>query len=875
MRLPTAAFVIVLVAAGVARAAETPIAREFRLGDAAAPLGYEATLAIDPAAERFEGEVRIRFRMKAASPRLWLHALDIKVSQATLSQGGREQALRVVEGTNQQIGFEVAQGEIAAGEGVATIRYSGPFENNSTSGLFRQREAGDWYVVSQFEDDHARRAVPSFDEPGWKVPWQLTIDAPKGLVVVSNTPELAASDAPGRAGWTRHKFAATPPLPTYLVAMAVGPFDVVDGGTAGRKKTPLRYLAMRGRGAEMRYAKESTPRVLELLEAYFDMPYPFEKLDSVSIAQTVGFGAMENPGMITYVSTLIHAKPNEETADFRQFYTAVAAHEIAHMWFGDLVTLAWWDDVWLNESFASWLGRKVTRQYDPAWDTGWSRNFSRQRAINADRLPSARRIHNPVLKRDDINASFDRLTYDKGSEVLTMFESWLGTENFRRGVRNYLVDRSWGSATSRDFFDHIGKAANRTDAALAAFDGFVNQPGVPLVDASLQCAPGEVPKLVTTQQRLVPAGATLPPMHWTTPACFAVEGLQGPQCGEITDGVASRAVGPAGSCPAWVVGNAGGGGHYILRPDAALHAKVVAALPRISEYEATAIMQDASLLERSGLISLERALETLRPGLEHASPSVRRAAADGLNLLPPAHLKGKGAAMKADLDDRVAVPLATSMGWMERPNESDIVRGLRATLLPYAAQAGAGGPLRDEARKLALQWVSDRGGADAGMLVPILDTAARYADEATYTKLETEALRTKDLRERKQLLAALAKVRDPKLQQRALARGLEQREGQDVLSGRDVLLLVEDALEDDGGRSNAFAFVRTHYDALAAKVPPETPGNFARSLERLCTAGDRAAFVDFFGERAPRLNGGAKKYRQALDSIDICVASTP
>jgi hypothetical protein len=231
--------------------------------------------------------------------------------------------------------------------------------------------------------------------------------------------------------------------------------------------------------------------------------------------------------------------------------------------------------------------------------------------------------------------------------------------------------------------------------------------------------------------------------------------------------------------------------------------------------------------------------------------------------------------MKADLDDNVAVPLAKSLGWTERPDESDIVRGLRVTLLPYAAQASAGGALRDEARKLALQWLADRGGADAGMLAPILDTAARYADEATYAKLEAEALRTKDLRERRTLLSALAKVRDPKLQDRALARGLEQREGKDVLAGRDVLGFVEDALEDDVGRANAFAFVRAHYDALAAKVPAETPGNFAKSLDRLCSAGDRAAFVDFFGERAPKLNGGTKKYRQALDTIDICVASTP
>ena len=872
MRLATIAFAAFLSAAACARAAD-PVKRDFRLGDAAAPLGYEVTLAIDPSAERFEGEARVRFRMKQPSKRLWLHAQDLSVSQATLSQGGRDVPLRVVQGTDDQLGFEAA--EEISGEGLAVIRYTGRLEPSATRGLFRQSEAGDWYVVSQFEDDNARRAMPCFDEPGWKTPWRLTIDAPNGNVVASNTPEVSATDAPGRAGWTRHAFAATPPLPSYLVAMAIGPFDVVDGGTAGRNKVPLRYFAMRGRGSELRYVKESTPRLLELLEDYFDMPYPFAKLDTVSIAQTVGFGAMENAGMITYASTLLHAKPNEESAAFRQLYAAVGAHEIAHMWFGDLVTPAWWDDIWLNESFATWMARKITRRYEPMWDTGWDRNFSRMRSITQDRLPSARRIHNPVLKRDDITASFDRLTYDKGSEVLSMFEAWLGPEVFRKGVRDYLVERSWGNATSRDFFGAIGKAANRTEAALAAFDGFVDQPGMPLIDASLQCGAGEAPKLVTKQQRLAPAGTTLAPMQWTTPACFAVAGESKPLCAEITNGVTSRPVGAPGTCPAWIVGNAGGGGHYIVRPDAALYAKVLAALPSISEFEATAVMQDASLLERSGLISPERALETLRAGLAHRSPSVQRAAADGLNLMPPAHLVGKAAQLKARLDDEVAVPLAQSLGWTEKPNESDIVRGLRVTLLPYAAQAGAGGALRDGARSLAVQWTADRGGVDAGMLVPILDTAARYADAATYAKLEAEALKTTNLRERKSLLSALAKVRDPKLQQRALARSLEKKDGKDVVAGRDALFFIEDALEDDATRARAFAFVRANFDTLAAKVPPETPGNFARSLDRLCTAGERKTFVDFFRERSPKFNGGTKKYTQALGSIDICVASTP
>jgi alanyl aminopeptidase len=580
--------------------------------------------------------------------------------------------------------------------------------------------------------------------------------------------------------------------------------------------------------------------------------------------------------MITFAAGLLHARPEEETVTFKRRYAAIAAHEIAHQWYGDLVTPAWWDDIWLNEAFASWMGRKILAQYRPAWDTGWGRNYSRSRALLADRLPSARRIHNPVVVKDDLTTAFDRITYDKGSEVLSMFEAWLGPEAFRQGVRNYLKTHAYGTATSRDFFQAIGEAAGRGDDALAAFQAFVNQPGIPLIDTSLECAPGKTPRIVATQSRLQPAGRLVDSMQWSTPACFAYSdsGVVKKQCAQIKNGINSVELEGATSCPQWAVGNAGGGGHYVARPDPALAARNLAGLDRISEYEAVAMVNDASMLSRTGLMSVAGALEIFNAALGHSAASVRRAGAEGLRFTHPEHVAGPAAAAKAKADE-TASALARKMGWSVRAGESEDEEELRVLLLPYAAQTEAGVGLRAEARTRALQWLQDRSGADAMMVIPILDTAARFADAATYAKLESETLATRNLRERKDLQGALAMVRDPALRARAFGLAVARNDGVDRMNGRDTLLYLEEALEDDANRRAAFGFVAANFDALKAKVPGEMAANLAYRPDRFCTREDRDRFAAFFATRASQFVGGARKYALALESIDLCVAATP
>lgn len=834
----------------------------FRLGDAATPLEYNATLAIDPRQPQFAGEVRIAIRVNRAAPVLWLNATNLTMESAEFEQGKRKIPVNVVAGGEDFVGFEARGAEFTPGIALATIRYKGKLEPVSTRGLFRQQDRGEWYVVSQFEAISARRAFPCFDEPGWKTPWRLTIDAPTSDVVVSNTPETRAAAAPARNGWTRHEFAQTKPLPSYLIAMAIGPFEVVDGGTAGAKKTRLRYLTQKGRAEEANWAKEITPKLLESIEDYFGIPYPFDKLDSVSIPQTTGFGAMENVGMITYASSLILAPAREDTVPFKRRYASVAAHEIAHMWFGNLVTLAWWDDTWLNEAFATWMGGKTIQRVKPEWDAGWTAGRSRKAALDVDRLASARQVRNPVLEKGEIWAAFDSITYNKGGAVLSTFETWFGPDRFRQGVQAFLKRHAYDTASADDFIRAVGEAAGKGPEALAVFRSFIEQPGVPLLDVVLDCT--QDPPLEVRQQRLRPVGSTAPELHWTTPACF--RDANSTQCTDLRSTKQGVTLSGA-ACPAWLIANPGGTSYYVPRYGAALAQKIRANVAALSTDEMLATTVDAGILAQSGLISITAALAWANAGLDHPSVLARRFAVDLVDEQRDAWLNPKEAEAKRALFEKRLVPLARELGWREKPGDSDDVRDLRGTLMQVAADKGDPA-LRTEARELAVAWLANRDAVPATMIRPVLNTAARFADATLYEQLRSLALKTPDLRERSYLLYALAKTRDPALRDRTLALTLDKE-----LSARDARALLEDALYDDMNRRPAFDFVRANYAVLNAKLPEYTATRLMDGMSDMCTHEERDLFAGFFKDKAPRLLGGSRAYREALERIDLCIAA--
>lgn len=864
-----------LLAAFVATAAfaqTAPKPPELRLGDAATPTSYEIDIAVDPREPRFTGEVRIALRVNRAAPVLWMNGEKLDIASATFRIGDRDVAARVIPAAEDFVGFEV-EGGFPQGETVATLKWSAALEPVSTRGFFRQQEAGEWYAITQFEAIGARLAFPGFDEPGWKTPFRLTLDVPAADRAISNTATQSVGDAPGRPGWKRHVFARTDPLPTYLLAFAVGPYDLVDGGKAGLKGTPLRYAVPKGRGEQTAWIRQSTPKLLSLLEDYFGAPFPYPKLDSVVIPATVGFGAMENPGMITYNGNLMLAAGARDTLEFRRRYAGVGSHEIAHQWFGDLVTLAWWDDIWLNESFATWMARKNVRNFEPGAPLGWNTGAQRRRALEADRLVSARRVANPVRTKGDLYGAFDGIVYAKGGEVLSMFEAWLGEDRFRAGVRKYLADHAHGNATATDFFRALGDASGRGEAAVAAFRTFIEQPGIPMVETRLACAGGKA-TLEVDQHRLIAKGAQGPDGRWTTPACFryGVAGKTYKQCAEI-GGRQSIALTEAKQCPGWVVGNADGAGHWVARLDAPLRAKLARAAAKLPVREAVAVVFDLNLLLDTGLIPVDEAWKLAEAFAAHPNVGVRHGVLELMAEQRPEWLRGAAKDRFERLNRGFVQKLAREVGWDEKPGETLDLQELRAVLLPLAARLPGGEPLREEAKARAVRWLEQRGALPGSVVTPVLSTAARFADEGTFTRLERALAESRDRQDRSQLISALALVREPRLLERVFALASPTAGAGAALDAREVDMFLEKALPDDHNRVPAFAFMRKAWEPLRAKLPPDTAWRLVRSLRGLCTPAEREAFVGFFGERHQAIDGGARAYAQTLEAIDTCIAA--
>ena len=398
------------------------------LPDMVTPKGYRIDMRIDPQQDGMSGTVEIDVTVNESEDRIWIHAKEMTVKSARIDYAnGTSKDLNFtpvpLTEAPSGVAYLTTDGDIPVGDGVITLEYETPYNQNLNS-AYQVRRGEDAYIVTQFEPLGAREAFPSFDEPKFKVPFTLSITSPSDEVVISNTPKTGTSDVEiDGTTWTKHQFAQTRPLPTYLIAFAVGPYDVVDFGEIppnSIRKTPLklRGLTAKGKGEEVRYALEGTEAILTALEEYFGSPYPYEKLDLIA-APDYAFGAMENPGAIVYREFLLLLNENSPLNQKRA-YNGVHSHELAHQWFGNLVTPVWWEDIWLNEAFATWAGNKGTALAYP--DGNYDRNTlnSALGAMNIDTLSTTRKVREPLARSENVMDQFDGITYRKGGGVLSL-----------------------------------------------------------------------------------------------------------------------------------------------------------------------------------------------------------------------------------------------------------------------------------------------------------------------------------------------------------------------------------------------------------------------------------------------------------------------
>lgn len=851
-----------LLAPGLA--AETPAPPALRLPEGVVPREARLDLTIRPSEPGYTGEVSFEVELKKPLGLVWLNSRGLSISKASVTTAGRERSARVVPGGDDFQGLSL---DPPVGPGAATLRlsFSGTAADVDTRGLFRQKDGEGWYVFSQFEAVDARRAFPCFDEPSFKHAWTLTLHVPKGDTAVSNTPQAAEKEEAG--GMKAVSFETTKPLPSYLVALGVGPFDVVPAGKVG--STPLRVIVPRGRAAQARLAVETIGPLLELLQDEFGIPYPFGKLDALAIPRTVGFGAMENPGLITYSSSYLLARPEDEGIEFRRALASVAAHEMAHQWFGDLVTMAFWDDVWLNESFASWMGDKTVRRYRPDWYTPADRVDGRNGAMGSDSLVTARRIRQPIAGKDDIANAFDDISYGKGQAVLDMFEAWMGPGPFQKAVRSYLKAREYGNATSRDFLAALG--AEGHPEVPAAFSTFLDQPGVPEISVALDCAPGGPAKLSLKQKRLLPLGSSsAAAQSWQVPLCvrYGRGSSDARECRLVTSPAEELTLARAEGCPAWVLANDGAVGYYRASYQGDLLAKLLEAAPgHLDAAEKLGLISDVNALASAGEIPPGQALGLI-PAF--AKEDDRRIVSLLVGVAEGAKQRGLAEELLPAFGrfvEETFGPRARTLGLSPRPGESEEVRLLRASLTGLVAVDGRDPVLRTEALELSRRWLKDRSGLGPDLRANVLQIAADAGDAALFDGYLAAARKEEDRRTRTQLLAALGAFKDPALRERAYRVALSPD-----FDPRDTAGIFWTALSDARSRQAAWDYVKGHWGELIARLPEQNRTYLPFLAISFCDDAHREDAESFLTPRLKGVDGAPRNLAQTLERIRVCTA---
>ena len=856
-------------------------APEGMLPDTATPLHYELHFKVDPAKPRFSAEATLTVQLNAATDHVWLHGKALAVSRVTLTDAsGQKLPVRyrqVAKDGTARVDF----GRQLPSQTVELrFAYSAAF-NTALEGLYKVQRGGDSYAMTQMEAVSARWAFPSFDEPRFKTPFALSLTLPTTLTGVANTRQTGEERSTNGRLKTLH-FATTEKLPTYLVAFAVGPWDMsetrfVPPSRWRRTPLPLRVLGPKGSKASVAgydYVLKTTPAIVLAMEDYFGIAYPFDKLDLLA-APDFAAGAMENAGLITYLDSLL-VLDEKASLKARQDYIAVNAHELAHQWFGNYVTPRWWDDIWLNEAFASWMATKITVQLYPEWREDLFQLADTQRVMAQDSLVSARRIREPVRNVGDIGAAFDGITYVKGAAVLSTLESWIGAEKFQQGVRNHMALHARGVATADDLLAALEEASGRGAVVSAAARSLIDQPGLPLVEVTPACENGQG-RLQLKQSRYLPLGSTgvAAGAEWKLPVCLRLGRETGSEryCTLLDKPEATLDI---GGCPRWVMPNADAAGYYRFTLPKVDFQTLGAALPQLNPAEQTAYGDAVRASFEQGKASVDELLQALAATASSPLPGVLTGLWPSLEFLRTELLDASGRELMQARLGALYAPALARLGSEPRAGESEDDAALRTELFKtLGADWGVPAfvaPLR--AKGEALLAASGPSGAlkldslPSDLSAAVLSVLLQEQGAKLLPRVLAELASNRNPQQRAALLNALGHISDPALipQVRALALG-KQLQFREMRS-----LLYTHAAQPPNGDSY-YAWFTANLGNFRSRLADENTSNLLRQAAvPLCSEADGRAFANTFKPLLPGITGGARAFAQQAETIRLCAA---
>lgn len=826
-----------------------------RLPDNAVPEHYTLWFAPDFTNDNFRGTANIRVRLKKPSTTITLNAAEIAFDAVTIAAGGMTHTARVSLDEKTETATLTVPTAIPAGTATIDMAFVGIL-NDKLRGFYLSTLNGRKYAVTQMEATDARRAFPSFDEPAFKATFDISLTVDRNDTAISNGAELSSTPGPGE-GKRTVTFARTPKMSTYLVAMLVGDFACRQGGVGD---IPIRVCSTPDKKELTGFALEAAEYSLKFFNEYFGIKYPFGKMDIIGIPD-FSAGAMENAGAITFRERSLLADPARASIGVKKSIASIISHEIAHQWFGNLVTMKWWDDIWLNEGLATWSENKPLAAWKPEWNMPLSDLQDTRKALATDALRSTRAIRIKVDTTDQINEVFDAVAYEKTAGIVRMVEHYVGKEAFRAGIQSYLRRFAYSNATGEDLWTELAQVTGKpVDRFMRSF---VLQGGAPMLSNMQACVGGST-RVTIGQTRFGAGGGADMPHTWTLPVCARSTANDGAVCRVISQPKETLTV-PGCGAPVFINKDSLGYFYSEYTPeDARTFAKGPATL---TAAERLGLLSDEWQIARAGSRNLDVYLDLAAgfgtdPSADITAEIAGRLAYIADYLVAPSGRERYRSWLRATFE-----PVLHTLGMPGPAGDSEEQQLRRAALINLLGIAADAPDVQRRARELAEGYLANPASLPGTLVQTMLRTAAVGGNTALYDRYKTRMQQvTSDPEEFYRFFNALTYFRDPAL----MTRTLEFAISEDVRS-QDTATLFQGVMERHPGRDLGWTFMKTNWDRITKKLGSfQSLPTVIGSVGSACSTTTAADVRQFFAKNP--VAAAERTIAQTLERIENCAA---
>jgi alanyl aminopeptidase len=812
-----------------------------RLSTSIEPSFQQITLKVDPDSPTFSGKTTITIDVTKATDTIGFYQKNLNIQQAYLTNSDIRIPL-AVSSSAYDIQHGKASQSIAANRYTLHIVFDGNF-NTTSDGMYLSKFEGLNYIFTQFEDMYARRAFPSFDEPGFKIPYQMTVISPEKHTVLSNT---LVKKRTIKDGWQTVEFNKTKPMPSYLVALAVGELDACD---IPNLDVPGKIYTPKGQAERTKFAAKNTAGILKNLESYFGSSYPYEKLDFIAVPNFT-FGAMENAGLVTFRSSLLLLEDTPRLAE-QSSTLNVIAHELAHMWYGNLVTMAWWNDLWLNEAFASWMASKVMMDLYP--EQNFKGRLVQEGAFGADASPTVKPVKKIVKSQTDVMDGLG-LNYSKGESILQLIESMVGQEAFQKGIQTYMKNNAWGNAQADDLWKVLSTVADFDVPAM--MKTYLEQPSYPLVEFA---ANGEV-----SQSRYHLKGADVKEQTWIVPLAISYK-----KNGKISHtnlflNEAKTTVNELAEAD-WIFPNENAMGYMRWKVSPEQLTALLDDMSVLNAREKKSLLYNTEALFSAGEIELSEIMAVMDALVDDNDPMIGRAVVgtmgDFLYLVD-----NDNESMFGQFVAKKLTPWFERLGVEDKPSDSTDTTRLRGSIYGILSRYANTPKVEKVSAELANKYLADPSSIPRSIATRALRNMSRFSDQDWFTKLKNFYVANTDANIRGTVSRAMIFTDEQKIT-KTLDFALS-----DYVSPANAITNINAAMSSLDDQTMFYAWLDQNFDALSKKIPAYHMARMPEYFSTSCDADNIKLAEKFYTDRKAHFEGMARSYDIAIYSAKQCLS---